>query len=469
MFKRECGLFQGSLLSPFLFNIFIDPLAKELQKESDLIEAESTHPEQFKEHFKLPPIKDGYLFKCQMCPMKTMSEGTMTRHINKNECSVDNHHINEIKQKISKTFPRFLFYADDIEINGRNTKEVQRLLTVIEKWCKDNYMIPGLKKCQWVGPPEVTQPLYLNQTPLEKVENYKYLGVPMTYKGVDFVNYMKSKTEAMNKRFWYLHSFESYLPNSHRLYLVKSEVLSILEYSLPLYGQSLETNSTEKRNLKNLKVEINQIIDRVRKWAGFTSKNKFLAQHLTNIYDLTDTMKDRISGLNLRLEKLPKNHPIIKIKEIKDIIPEKIRQNSILFKSFESELLREYKEEKQRNPQSKMTLKQFQDNKKIKMNTDNSTLACYTMIPNKNKQSKTDITYRIRNRETRENALKWRKNLIGYYDPNTTSRRNNTTVPKVKECRCMHCNVKFTRSHVNTCPLITQSQIIPKKQWNMLK
>jgi hypothetical protein len=39
-FERECGLFQGSILSPILFNLFIDELSQELETVSDSLNQE---------------------------------------------------------------------------------------------------------------------------------------------------------------------------------------------------------------------------------------------------------------------------------------------------------------------------------------------------------------------------------------------------------------------------------------------
>jgi hypothetical protein len=462
--KRERGLFQGSLLSPFLFNIFIDPLAEELQKESDKIEDESVHNTQDYNQIRLPPIQKDNLWECQMCGSLATSRGGITRHMNnKQTCSQNKATIREARKEISSKYPRFLFYADDIEINGKNTQEVQRLLTVIEKWCKENHMTPGLKKCQWVGPPEVTQPLYLNETELEKVESYRYLGVPMTYQGIDFTKYMESKIQSTEKKFWYLHSHGQYLPPAHRLYLIKSEVLSMLEYTLPLYGHIMNTPHPQKQDLKRLKNQISIIIDRARSWAGQINRGKELACHLTNIHSIKDVLEERISGLNYRLENLPQEHPLLKIRHLESTIPEEIKTKSLIFKCFESNIVKEFKVAKQNPANSKLTLKQFTKNKKTQEMAEKSPLVCYTMIPKKNARSSTDITYRIKNKTIRNNAIKWRKNQVGYVHPAYTKDNYQT----VKDCVCRHCNVKFTRSHVNVCPLITQDPTIPRKHWNL--
>ena len=50
--------------------------------------------------------------------------------------------------------PYYLYYADDIHINGSDPIKIQQLLDPIERWCKEYNMIPGLKEYQWIAPLE---------------------------------------------------------------------------------------------------------------------------------------------------------------------------------------------------------------------------------------------------------------------------------------------------------------------------
>ena len=63
-----------------------------------------------------------------------------------------------------RTFPFYLFYADDIILNGENLEQIQKMLNIVDTWCKKYHMKPGLKKCQWIGPPSHRDKAYLEGT-----------------------------------------------------------------------------------------------------------------------------------------------------------------------------------------------------------------------------------------------------------------------------------------------------------------
>jgi hypothetical protein len=238
----------------------------------------------------------------------------------------------------------------------------------------------------------------------------------------------------------YLHSFGPYLPNAHRLYILKSEVLSISEYVLPLFGHFLKL-SKNKKELVELKKNMNHTIKMAQRWAGNTDRKTDLSEHLTNISNIDVTIEDRIASLNKRLLSLHKDHPLSKVKTLENSIPEDMKKQSLIFRTFESTLYHEYVKEKEINPSMKLSFKNYLKVKRNQKIISNSKLACYTMMPRKNTTSKTDIVYRIQKKSTRIKALHWRQNLVGYIDPDNSSQEKR----KVKECFCKNCNVKFNR------------------------
>eukprot|EP00123_Amoebidium_parasiticum_P019211 comp24348_c5_seq7/m.46509 comp24348_c5_seq7/g.46509 ORF comp24348_c5_seq7/g.46509 comp24348_c5_seq7/m.46509 type:complete len:752 (-) comp24348_c5_seq7:38-2293(-) len=138
-FARTRGLLQGSLLSPFLFNLFIDDLAVKIYAEND------------------DPINN---------------------------------------------FPPALLYADDLSLLARTPRRLQRLFDVVSEWCKANLMILNIDKCG-VLVPDIANNLHtftLSSKPVPIVPEYKYLGVPVHSVGVMFSHFVERRVELARKR-----------------------------------------------------------------------------------------------------------------------------------------------------------------------------------------------------------------------------------------------------------------------------
>jgi hypothetical protein len=115
------GLFQGSSLSPLLFNVFIDGLIRRLND----------------------------------CP-KVNWKGLSTNN---------------------------LFFADDANVHAQDSTVAQALLQVCEDWSVSVGIEFAPSKCQVLAPPGTVVRLYNTALPI--VDSADYLGIPMTRQGAD--------------------------------------------------------------------------------------------------------------------------------------------------------------------------------------------------------------------------------------------------------------------------------------------
>ena len=121
-FPTDSGVRQGDSLSPTLFALFINDLAKE---------------------------------------MKTLDIGVKT---------IDN-------EKVC-----ILLFADDIVILAENEQDLQILMNFVDVWCKKWKMKVNIDKTKVVHfrnkrYPRTQQPFYLGDIEVEKIDKYKYLGI----------------------------------------------------------------------------------------------------------------------------------------------------------------------------------------------------------------------------------------------------------------------------------------------------
>ena len=186
-------------MAPLLFNVFIDTLAEDLQKETNKIyKNDNSNNEQSKysniqnvatkcktsnctihklQKANNPALSNDH-FYCPSCPYAARTKGNVTAHINKNHKG-----NNQVTNEYQKLMPHYLFFADDIALNGRNQNEVQRLLDVVGKWCTDYGMSPGFAKCNYISDRDTNLTLLEHQ--LDRTDSYKYLGMPITHEGID--------------------------------------------------------------------------------------------------------------------------------------------------------------------------------------------------------------------------------------------------------------------------------------------
>ena len=128
------GLLQGSSISPLLFNVFINDLLVQLQK--------------------LPKISLG---------------GALWNH---------------------------LFFADDGALVATNNADANKLANKAHGWGVENGIIYAIEKCKFIGTEGTTWSIKMKGVPLEQVGTYKYLGIHMAPRGIDFMKSLQERATA---------------------------------------------------------------------------------------------------------------------------------------------------------------------------------------------------------------------------------------------------------------------------------
>ena len=131
----------------------------------------------------------------------------------------------------------------------------------------------------------------------------------MTIEGVDFKEYMPDLLKKANRSFGYLKSFSDFLSHAHRIYLVKSFVLSHLEYGLPLFTAWLKRNKRDHK-CKEIQKNLKDMYESCRKWATACSGPKDLMQHMSNIAAFKTIVEERSASIQEQFAHLPEKHPL---------------------------------------------------------------------------------------------------------------------------------------------------------------
>ena len=166
-FSRSQGVLQGSPLSPWLFNLFIDDLLWELNADA----------------LKLP-----------IC----------------------------------------LFYADDGVLLADAETDLEEKLGMIEQWTVRNAIFLNPTKCAVITSRPDFPPLAIYNQVIPQVEQYTYLGFPVTATGIDFPQYLTQRiTAAVGRARWLGVQSNPWGP-AHRLRVYKQFLAPMFEYGAPL-------------------------------------------------------------------------------------------------------------------------------------------------------------------------------------------------------------------------------------------
>ncbi|KAE8209848.1 hypothetical protein CF319_g9462, partial [Tilletia indica] len=168
-FERIRGLFQGSLLAPYLFNVYIDDLPTEVNI----------------------PTED------------ESDDATQT-----------------------------LLYADDLKLRASTREKLKDMLQRLENWCTVNSMTINVDKSAELIEPdrEETWPLQIGNRNLPEVTEYAYLGFPHRYDGVDFPARCRTNLKKATGMLRYLATIGRRWTPAVRLSVYKTLARPLLDY-----------------------------------------------------------------------------------------------------------------------------------------------------------------------------------------------------------------------------------------------
>ena len=209
----EIGLFQGSILSPLLFNLFIDDLPQKLEC--------ITNPN----IIKFPNIE----------------------------------------------IPKIMLFADDIQLTDEDPKGMQLLLDVLGCWIKENEMEVNFEKTTVMSQEPLSDPLILFNTPLNQANEYTYLGFPFKNCRIDFKIHILSNLDKAKNTLQALKGYQVTWSEYSKLMIFKAYISPILEYGAALVFHWIRINYSNRSYLYEL---LDNFLKNVLSWI-FNSKENY--------------------------------------------------------------------------------------------------------------------------------------------------------------------------------------------------
>ena len=349
------GLLQGSVLSPWAFNIFIDDLARSLDA--------------------------------------------------------------------GNTVPNALLLADDLQLISSSSTHLQTMLDTLTNWTWLNGMEVGFAKTRYLS--DSLLQLSLCGNDIDKTHDYKYLGFPHKRLGIDFSKHVETMAEKANRALQSLEHKGAIWPQSIRLALSRSFVLSRLDYGLALIPSLLLGSTMSDQIYKPAQATLNSALKYIIPQAA-SAKH---VQALVGICDITSRAQGLAASFCHHILRMAPDHParhyIYDLRN-RPPFPEKI----ILPHAFPTRLFTEISVEAETNNRSfYLQLKRWY----ISEIERNIQTAKYISRRARKQKTGADYSLFIVDDKTRDFAVRWR---LGCYAINRF---------------CHVCNQPFTRAHPKRC------------------
>ena len=180
----KIGLFQGSILSPMLFNIFIDDLAEAI-------------------------------------------------------FALEKHSISKFP---NITIPKLLLFADDIQLHDTSEDEMQMQLDILGKWVIENEMEVNFEKTTVMASFQIKTQLSILDTPLKNESIFVYLGFPFRNCKIDFKTLISNNLEKARRTLQSLRGYQNIWTEYAKLMIFKTYISPIVEYGCGVTYQWIRIN-----------------------------------------------------------------------------------------------------------------------------------------------------------------------------------------------------------------------------------
>ena len=224
-------------------------------------------------------------------------------------------YVNDIKSSLKHC--KHLLYADDtvLYITGelqRSTGDLQSDLSRFKSWCDRNQLTMNIKKTKYVtfGLKTKTRKignhsLFINDTRLERVTSYKYLGLTLDM-NLNYNKPLENCLKLISHKAYLLSKIRMYIDMHTAIIIYKTMILPILEYGDVVY------DGANQKLLNDLQTAQNRILRICAQRNQYTPT--ILLHQLCNINKLKDR---RHLHLSLYMYKQQDNLDIVNTRDVR--------------------------------------------------------------------------------------------------------------------------------------------------------
>ncbi|KAI7579018.1 hypothetical protein KC316_g9604 [Hortaea werneckii] len=140
--------------------------------------------------------------------------------------------------------PRAVFYADDGALLYRDETEIGPMLGRVGEWCDRNGIAVNAAKCGHVTWRAEPGPVWWGEERIPQVDEYRYLGFPVTPSGIDFLAHLSRRLDRATGRARFMAGHSGTWGVGNRLRVYQQYLAPIIEYGAPLVWAALARDAT---------------------------------------------------------------------------------------------------------------------------------------------------------------------------------------------------------------------------------
>jgi hypothetical protein len=208
------------------------------------------------------------------------------------------------------TEPRALFYIDDIILMAKTCEEMRSMLSVCERWAMKHKAQFNVAKCQSLAKPGMNEDFILIDERIPAVNEARYLGVPMTCAGADWMSLSRKQMDEAEGMLRWFHVIGSHWPQWIRLQLVQTFLLPKLDYFAAIRHGAALMNAELMATLTSMYKSFDEkVLSFVMRMSNVRAR-KTCMRMMTLIKPTTVRHKDLFVGFFRHIQSLHIRHPI---------------------------------------------------------------------------------------------------------------------------------------------------------------
>lgn len=439
---RRRGVVQGSILSPLIFNLFIDELAT--------LGNPPTHaPHQAPAAHHVPAQQAQQQHLLPQRPPQEPEQAQPRPRPRRPQVAPAPPARHAAPPPRHNKFHTLLF-CDDTRIEANDQQHAQDLLDICNRWATARGMAWNVSKCA-VSAPRPTK-LTINRQDIPQIaDSYKYLGFLTSHRGVDWIKSATIRIQKARRLLASLCAAGAAWPSWARLSIINTFVRPTAAYGSEIAFMQATRTKQDPASAQLLK-DINDLHQACINWATATTRPKAVQEAMTGLGSATHQQEEALARLCRHLHDLDPNNPLTAAISTLHGNPSKTSPllHHLLHSKLHDEHARLIASLPANTPRAaRPTLKTFLKDKRIANNiSSRGTLHKYITHDARHPRTAADpVIYDINiSASTRSRAAEWR--------------RGTATLHRT----CSECKQPLNRRHITECHLLDDTQYAQRHQ-----